>query len=169
MRGVTAYDAIFDGTDFSFADLRYTALAPSSAKFATFTGTLLNDANLRFVDLRNANLSDAIIVNTDLYMAKVHGVKWPAPGMVLMAWWGSVNESLTRALMVYDRANHPEPSKFEQWAKTGRCPFDNAKWGRSAFFRERPELWGPSLLKRRPRTALSLAKALIKECCRTKP
>ena len=44
--------------------------------------------------------------------------------------------------MFFDATNHPEPAKFDAWAKGGQCPYSGVMVSRAANFRESRELWG---------------------------
>ena len=107
-------------------------------------------------------------VRADLHSANLRSAKfnsatkWPAPTMVLLANWGEVSDTLCLALMRFDCANHPDgPKRFDEWVKTGRCPYDNSQFQRSVNFLEKKNLWKRGLSK----SAINLVKMLLKEKC----
>jgi len=102
-------------------------------------------ADLSYADLSSADLSSANL---------------PAPTMLLLAAWYSVSAELTLKLMRYDAANHPEPDKFDEWAKGGNCPYADVKWQRCANFQENIELWKPG---KTIKSALELVMMLFAE------
>ena len=120
--------------------------------WADLIGADLSWADLSEADLSDANLSEAKW-NTD--------TKWPAPPMLLLANWGQVSGDLCVELMRYDAANHPDPSRFDRWAKEDKCPYNDCRWGRCANFGEHQHLWspGPAL------SALELCRRLLAEKC----
>ena len=131
--------------DLSYADLRYADLSSANLSYAD-----LSSANLRYADLRYADLRYADLRYADL----------PSPTMLLLASWYQVSAKLTLKLMRYDAANHPEPTKFDEWAKGGDCPYADVKWQRCATFQENRELWKPG---KATKSALELVLMLFKE------
>ena len=45
--------------------------------------------------------------------------------------------------MVFDAANHPDPTAFERWASrsNGKCPYTDVKVARAATFNQKKEHW----------------------------
>ena len=123
-----------------YADLRYADLRSANLSSANLSSANLSSANLRYADLRYADL--------------------PSPTMLLLASWYQVSAKLTLKLMRYDAANHPEPTKFDEWAKGGDCPYADVKWQRCATFQENRELWKPG---KATKSALELVLMLFKE------
>ena len=107
-------------------------------------------ADLSSADLSSANLRSANLRSADL----------PSPTMLLLASWYQVSAELTLKLMRYDAANHPEPEKFDEWAKGGDCPYYDVKWQRCANFEENRELWKPG---KTTKSALELVMMLFAE------
>ena len=103
----------------------------------------------RQADLRQANLTRANLTGADL----------PSPTILLLADWGEVSDKLCTKLMRYDASNHPEPSKFDDWAKGGECPYTDSHWERAANFKEKKELWKAGEAK----SALELVMMLFNE------
>jgi len=126
--------------DLSYADLRFADLSYANLSYADLRYADLSSADLRSADLRSANL--------------------PSPTMLLLASWYQVSAELTLKLMRYDAANHPEPTKFDEWAKGGDCPYADVKWQRCATFQENRELWKPG---KATKSALELVLMLFKE------
>jgi len=60
--------------------------------------------------------------------------------------------------MRYDATNHPDPKKFNEWAKGGSCPYMKG-FQRSANFNEKRVLWKPGKAK----SARELILMLFKE------
>ncbi len=120
----------------------------------------LGGADLRGADLGSADLRGANLYGADLRRAMVdENTFFPSPTMLLLAYWGEVSPELCIELMRYDAFNHPDPSTFDEWAKTGKCPFLDLKWQRAAQFQERQKLWSPGPAK----SAIVLAQMLIAE------
>ena len=136
----------------------------------------LRSANLRFANLQNAYLQSAYLQSANLQFANLQfadlrsakfnsATKWPAPTMVLLANWGEVSDTLCLALMRFDCANHPDgPKRFDEWVKTGRCPYDNVNVARSANFQEKKRLWNEGLaLHAFPLMTMVLSEKCVKE------
>jgi hypothetical protein len=79
--------------------------------------------------------------------------------MILMASWKEVSDSLCADLMVYDASCHPEIARFDEWAKGGKCPYEDIGVQRACNFTEKRELWG----KGRIQTPYSLMVRLFEE------
>jgi hypothetical protein len=92
---------------------------------------------------------------------KKENVKWPAPSVVLLVNWADLSPQLTADLMFLDASNHPEPSKFDVWAKGGDCPYRATNVERMAWFYEKNELWGQG----RQDTILNLMNRILSEKC----
>jgi len=90
-----------------------------------------------------ANLSDANLSYADLRGANLRGANLPSPTVVLLALWRELSDLLTRDLMRFDAACHPDSRAFQRWAAGGACPYDRVKVQRAANFRERADLWSP--------------------------
>ena len=102
------------------------------------------------VDTVAAALVLAIQQGADLDGADLDGANLPSPTMILMASWGSVSDLLCRDLMNFDAACHPNPLKFEAWAKGGECPYQGEKVQRAAIFSENRLLWDATAPMCRP-------------------
>ncbi len=152
--------------DLHNANLYGAYLVGANLRNANLRNANLRNANLRNANLYGANLAGANLYGADLDGAKVTGVRWPAPTMVLLAWWGPLSSELTRLCMAYDAANHPEPMLFDRWAATedGPCPYAAADAQRAVHFQECRHLWEPRLARKRV-NALALMRALIAEKC----
>jgi hypothetical protein len=81
--------------------------------------------------------------------------------MVLMAKWGILSKQLTADLMVYDSLSHPDPARFDKWARGSECPYSGVRVQRAACFQENKQYWG--LGKRR--TPFYLMTKVIQEKC----
>jgi hypothetical protein len=146
------------------ADLHYADLSSANLSSANLSSANLSFANLRgadlsSADLRGADLRGADLIGADLRGADLSSANLPAPTMLLLAAWFSVSAELTLELMRYDASNHPKPSKFDDWAKGGNCPYSDIKWQRCANFQENRELWKIGVSK----SALELVLMLFRE------
>ena len=137
------------------ADLRSANLSSADLSYAD-----LSYADLRYADLSYANLRSADLRYANLRSANLRYADLPSPTMLLLAVWYSVSAELTLDLMRYDAANHPDPSKFDDWAKGGECPYSDIHWQRCANFHEDRELWKPG---KTTKSALKLVLMLFKE------
>jgi hypothetical protein len=144
----------------SSANLRYADLRYADLRSANLSSANLSYANLSYADLRSAHLSYADLRSADLSSANLRYADLPSPTMLLLASWYQVSAKLTLKLMRYDAANHPEPTKFDEWAKGGDCPYADVKWQRCATFQENRELWKPG---KATKSALELVLMLFKE------
>ena len=126
---------------------------------AYLQGAYLQGANLREAYLQGANLEGADLRGANLEGADLRGAYLPPPTVILTCSWGSVSDKLTIELMRYDASNHPEPKKFDEWAKGGGCPYSGHGFERCANFQEKRELWKPGKSK----SALELVMMLFKE------
>lgn len=142
-------------TVFSHANLNGAIFERSSLVGCSFESADLRDADLQYTDLSRAYF----------LKARVHGVKWPAPQMVLMANWYRISKELTIELMRYDAASHPDPSAFDRWFRGGRCPYLNCPVQRAANFSENRDWWSPGPAK----GAYELMQMLLAECCDLTP
>ena len=110
-------------------------------------------------NLSGANLSGANLSGANLSGANLSGADLPAPTMLLLVMWSSISAELTVELMRYDASNHPDPSKFDEWANGGNCPYSGIGWQRCANFHESKELWKVGVSK----SAYELVLMLFKE------
>ena len=150
--------AFQQGADLRGANLRGANLPGADLYGAYLDGADLDGANLRGADLRGADLYGA-----NLDGANLDGANLPSPTMILMASWGSVSDLLCRDLMNFDAACHPNPLKFEVWAKGGECcPYQGEKVQRAAIFSENRLLWDATAPLCRP---YDLAHRLMAEQC----
>jgi len=128
--------------------LGHTSLNMANLKGANLTNAALNGCDLRCANLEGANLFGAnlsytFLDSTKLTNANLKLARLPSPPMVLLANWGELSDELTADLMVWDSLNHPDPTTFDRWAEGGECPYiANSRVIRSAFFKEKRELWG---------------------------
>lgn len=137
---------------------------------AGFDESNLYGAYLDKVDLRGADLEAVCSLKyARLEKSDLRGAKLPSPTEMLLVNWGRVSDSLTRQLMQYDAANHPDPKRFDTWAEgadyINPCPYNHIKVGRAANFSEKASLWVPNS-RARVRSAYELMVSLIKEKCR---
>jgi hypothetical protein len=159
--GANLYGANLYGADLRGADLRGANLYGADLRGANLRGANLRGANLRGANLYGANLYGANLYGADLRGANTENVKWPAPSVVLLVNWADLSPQLTADLMFLDASNHPEPSKFDVWAKGGDCPYRATNVERMAWFYEKNELWGQG----RQDTILNLMNRILSEKC----
>jgi hypothetical protein len=147
------------GADLSWADLR-----EANLRGADLRGADLSRANLRGAYLSRANLREANLRGADL-----RGAYLPAPTMFLLCNWGELNENLTARGIAFDARNHPGGRDvFLSRLAGGPCPYSGCKWQRCVNFRERRNV-NSSIVRDaydENESALSLAMALIAECCK---
>ena len=153
--GADLYGAYLDGADLDGAYLDGANLRGANLRGANLRGADLYRADLRGAYLRGANLRGADLDGADLRGADLDGAdldgaNLPSPTMILMASWGSVSDLLCRDLMNFDAACHPNPLKFEAWAKGGECPYQGEKVQRAAIFAENRLLWDATAPMCRP-------------------
>ena len=170
--GADLYGADLDGANLRGANLRGANLYGANLRGANLDGANLPGADLYCANLRGANLYGANLRGANLYGADLRGAdldgadldgaNLPSPTMILMASWGSVSDLLCRDLMNFDAACHPNPLKFEAWAKGGECPYQGEKVQRAAIFAENRLLWDATAPMCRP---YDLAHRLMGEKC----
>ena len=115
--------------------------------YARLDGASLDGASLDGARLDGASLDGARLVRASLVRACLDGAslvraRLPAPTSILLASWGEVSTQLCADLMLWDASNHPEPAKFDAWAKGGECPYSGVLVSRAANFSESRKLWG---------------------------
>ncbi len=143
--------------DLAGADLRGANLRDVNLRGADIRGADIRDVNLRGADIRGANLRDV-----NLRGADIRGASLPSPQMVLMSEWRRLSDDLTRDLMRYDAASHPEgEAAFSRWAADGPCPYDGCHIERAALFTEHRKLWSPGP----PPRPYELMERVLDECC----
>ena len=166
LRGANLRGANLRGANLRGANLRGADLYGADLYGAILHGADLDGANLRGANLRGANLRSANLLGADLDGADLDGADLPSPTIILMASWGSVSDLLCRDLMNFDAACHPNPLKFEAWAKGGEggecCPYQGEKVQRAAIFSENRLLWDATAPLCRP---YDLAHRLMGEKC----
>jgi hypothetical protein len=187
LRGANLQEADLQRVDLRGANLQGASLQGASLQWASLQGASLQEANLQGVNLQEANLQGANLQWADLQGVNLQGanlqwadlqwvnlqeanlqeanlqkVQLPSPTMVLLASWGEVSNELTKRLMAFDAACHPEPERFNIWAETGECPYKNCHVPRVANFVERAHLWHPNLLTLRE-SPYNLMMAILKE------
>jgi hypothetical protein len=117
-------------------------LAGANLAGANLADAHLAGANLAGANLADANLAGANLAGANLADANLAGAHLPSPTAVLLAYWGDLSPRLCADLMLFDAANHPDPTAFDRWAQGGPCPYENVHVQRAANFSERKELWG---------------------------
>jgi hypothetical protein len=114
-------------------------------------------ANLQWANLQGAYLQGAYLQEANLQRADLRGAYLPSPPELLLCYWGEVSNKLCTELMKYDASNHPDPTKFDEWAEGKGCPYGKG-FSRSALFQEKRELWKPGKAKPARELVLMLFK-----------
>jgi hypothetical protein len=140
------------------ADLTGADLTRADLTGANLTGADLTGADLTWADLTWANLTGANLTRANLTRANLTSLYLPPPTWLLLCDWGGVSDKLTLELMRYDASNHPDPSKFDKWAKGNKCPYGKG-FQRCANFKEKRDLWKSGKAK----SARELMLMLFKE------
>lgn len=139
-----------------------------SFRYADLDDLDLQGVDFRGMDLRDANFHRSNLRGAWFHGAKVDGVHWPAPTMVLLANWGECSDRLTTALMRYDAANHPDPKAFLNFGTNGWCPYRmgfGVTVERCANFNENQMLIGKTFLRHKVYSAYELMQMLLREHC----
>lgn len=111
-------------------------------------GLDLRGCSLAFADLKRANLRGGDLTNTNLFLADLHyadlrGATLPSLPALWQASWGTLPDALTLEAMRWDAVFHHDTTRFNQWVKTGHCPYARVPYQRAIHFRERHGLWKP--------------------------
>lgn len=67
---------------------------------------------------------------------------------LLLHHWGVLSPKLTALCMAYDAQNHPDPEKFEKWAKGGGCPYAGKRIPRAILFCENRSYYDRKLISK---------------------
>ena len=121
------------GADLGEANLRRADLREADLRGANLRGANLREANLWGANLREANLWG---VNLEFY-------QFPSIRLISSIRLYGLSDNLQVELMRRDAFGHPHPKKFDQWAKDGKCPYDDVE--RFWLFEPKRELWSPGL------------------------
>ena len=143
-------------------DLSGANLSRADLSRAYLSGAYLSGADLSRADLSGANLSGANLSGADLSGANLSRAYLPSPSGILLANWGELSPELTAHAMNYDAWFHNAPEKFTIWSNGGSCPYADSKFQRACNFREKRELFNPSLPLMR---GWDLMVAIIREKC----
>ena len=162
LSGADLSRANLSGADLSRANLSGANLFRANLSGADLFRANLSEADLSGADLSRANLSGADLSGADLSRANLSGADLPAPTMLLLASWGACSPELTLDLMRFNAANHPNPSKFVEWANVGPCPYVDEKIQRAANFQEARKLYTPGPAP----SAYQLMVRLLAEKCK---
>ena len=131
----------------SRADLSRAYLSGANLSRANLSGANLSRANLSRADLSGANFSGADLSGADLSRANLSRAKniefYNLPSLATLAKINLYNlpDDLQLELMRRDAQSHPHPELFDEWVKTGKCPYQNEE--RFWLFEQKPELWKP--------------------------
>jgi hypothetical protein len=163
------YEASLENTKLARCNLSCVDLGRANLNNAYLGYSNFSGAYLKGASLVGANLSETVLNGVFLADVDLTGAALPSPTMMLLANWGRVSDELTRDLMNYDAFCHPKPERFDNWAKSGPCPYSfpdkELAVQRAAVFSENPKLWDPSAPLQRP---YDLMIRLLKEKTKTK-
>ena len=107
----------------------------------------LSWANLSRADLSRAVLSGANLYGANLYEADLSGAKniefhlLPSLATLAKITLCNLPDDLQLELMRRDAQAHPHTELFDEWAKYGKCPYQNEE--RFWLFEPNPKLWKP--------------------------
>jgi len=161
LRGSNLRGSDLSESDLSESNLRWSDLSGSNLRGSDLSESDLRGSDLSWSNLSGSNLRWSDLSGSNLRGSNLRGSNLPSPGMILLAQWGEVSDSLCIELMRYDAANHPDPSSFDRWAETGSCPYEDCPVQRSVNFTQRRNLWSPGP----GRPAYELMVQLIREKC----
>jgi hypothetical protein len=131
----------------SGADLSGAYFSGADLSWAYFSGANLSEADLSWANLSWANLSRANLSRANLSGAYFSGAKniefYNLPSLATLAKINLYNlpDDLQLELMRRDAQSHPHPELFDEWVKTGKCPYQNEE--RFWLFEPKPKLWKP--------------------------
>jgi uncharacterized protein YjbI with pentapeptide repeats len=166
LRGFTFRYLNLAEATFSHMNLAYCRFHRCNLRGVTFYSCNLGDAQFHDCDLTGANLSYVNLTDAEIHGCNLTNAFLPSPTMMLMAEWGNCTRLLTRDLMRYDAANHPNPQAFIEWGKNwGECPYAVVSLQRAAHFKENRDLIRADFLKLPVKSAHSLMVRLLKEHC----
>jgi hypothetical protein len=103
----------------------------------TVENAVKNGSNLSGSDLSGSNLSGANLIraeNIEFYFL-------PSLGTLSKIFLNNLPDKLQLELMRRDAQAHPHPELFDEWVKTGNCPYQNEE--RFWLFEPKPQLWKP--------------------------
>ncbi len=115
----------------------------SDLRRSDLRGSDLSGSNLRGSDLRGSNLSWSDLRGSDLSWSKIEFFNFPSIRTISAIRLHDLPDNLTIELMRRDALAHPHPELFDEWAKDGKCPYENVE----AFWLFEPKkiLWSPGL------------------------
>jgi len=147
--GADLYGANLYGADLRGADLHEADLCGANLYGADLRGADLRGADLYGADLHGANLYGADLHGADLHGANLYGAnlcgakiefhKFPSIRLISSIYLNNLSVTLMLELMRRDAFAHPYPEKFDEWAKGGKCPYQNEE--RFWLFVEKRNLW----------------------------
>ena len=118
------------GANLSGANLSRANLYGAYLSMADLSWANLSEADLSWANLSRANLSRANLYRADLYRANLSGAKiefniFPSIRLLSSIPLNDLSDKLTLELMRRDAFAHPHPELFDEWAKGGKCPYQN--------------------------------------------
>jgi len=144
--------AYFSGADLSGANLSWANLSRANLSRANLSEADLSWANLSWANLSRADLSGAYFSGANLSEADLSWADLSRAkniefyNLSFLATLAKINlynlpDDLQLELMRRDAQSHPHPELFDEWVKTGKCPYQNEE--RFWLFEPKPELWKP--------------------------
>jgi len=143
LRGANLWGANLWGANLREADLWGANLREADLREADLRGANLREADLRGANLRGANLWGANLWEADLWGANLEFFQFPSVQLISSIRLNNLSENLQVELMRRDAFGHPHPELFDEWQKTGKCPYQNEE--RFWLFEPNPKLWKPGL------------------------
>lgn len=116
------------------------------------------DSIKKLAEENKAYLIGANLRGADLTGAKIEFHQFPSIRFLSSIYLNNLSDNLQLELMRRDAFAHPHPEKFDDWAKTNQCPYQNEE--RFWLFEPEKRLWSPGL----PQMA---DRDLIIELCRS--
>ena len=141
LSGADLYRANLSGANLSGADLSGADLSGADLFGANLSGADLYRADLYRADLYRANLPGANLSGANLSRADLEFSRFPSIRLISSIQLGLISNDLALELMRRDADGHPYPEKFDEWAKGGKCPYQNEE--RFWLFNEKQEAWKP--------------------------
>ena len=134
------YGADLSRANLSAANLSRANLSAADLSGANLSGANLSWANLSAADLSGANLSAADLSRANLSWAEnIEFYRLPSIGTLSKIILYNLPNDLQLELMRRDAQAHPHPELFDEWAKTGKCPYQDEE--RFWLFEPDPKLW----------------------------
>ncbi len=128
----------------SYANLRSADLRYANLSYANLSSADLSYANLSYANLSSADLSSADLRYADLSYAKNIGFhQLPSIRLLSSIPLGVLSDALMLELLRRDAYAHPYPERFDEWVKTGVCPYQDEEYFWHFDWQSVKHLWKP--------------------------